>query len=66
MKKTLGLAVAAALALTLSFANAKDWTHVKVGIEGAFPPWNMIDSSGKLSGFDVDLMADLCKRADVE
>jgi len=47
-------------------AGAKDWTHVKVGIEGAFPPWNLMDSSGKLAGFDVDLINDLCKRAKVD
>jgi ABC-type amino acid transport substrate-binding protein len=47
-------------------ANAKDWTHVKVGIEGAFPPWNLMDSSGKLAGLDVDLIHDLCTRAKVD
>jgi len=47
-------------------AGAKDWTNVKVGIEGAFPPWNLMDSSGKLAGFDVDLINDLCKRAKVD
>ncbi|MDK4723825.1 transporter substrate-binding domain-containing protein [Rhizobium sp. CNPSo 3968] len=47
-------------------AGAKDWTHVKVGIEGSFPPWNLMDSSGKLAGFDVDLINDLCKRAKVD
>jgi lysine-arginine-ornithine-binding protein len=65
-KKLLLAIVAAALSFTGTAANAKDWTHVKVGIEGAFPPWNMIDSGGKLSGFDVDLIQDLCTRAKVE
>ncbi|MFA6155166.1 transporter substrate-binding domain-containing protein [Mesorhizobium sp.] len=59
-------AAAALLSLWSTAADAKDWTHVKVGIEGAFPPWNMIDSSGKLAGFDVDLINDLCTRAKVE
>ena len=45
---------------------AKEWTKVNIGIEGAFPPWNMVDASGKLSGFDVDLTQDLCRRAKVE
>jgi ABC-type amino acid transport substrate-binding protein len=58
--------LAAVAALAPLTAGAKDWTHVKVGIEGAFPPWNMMDSSGKLAGFDVDLMNDLCTRAKVE
>jgi len=65
MKKLL-LAAVAAISIGSVTADAKDWTHVKVGIEGAFPPWNMIDGSGKLSGFDVDLIHDLCDRAKVE
>jgi len=59
-------AFAAALALAPVVATAKDWTHVKVGIEGAFPPWNLMDSSGKLAGLDVDLINDLCARAKVD
>ncbi|WP_244564604.1 transporter substrate-binding domain-containing protein [Rhizobium sullae] len=64
--KFLAAVAAAILSLGPASADAKDWTHVKVGIEGAFPPWNMIDSSGKLAGFDVDLINDLCTRAKVE
>ena len=63
------LLTAAAIAIGLAMtapAGAKDWTRVTVGIEGAFPPWNMLDASGNLSGFDVDLIKDLCTRAKVE
>ena len=35
--------------------------NVKVGTEGAYPPWNAKDASGKLIGFEVDLAAELCK-----
>ena len=59
-------AFAAALALAPVLATANDWTHVKVGIEGAFPPWNLMDSSGKLAGLDVELINDLCARAKVD
>jgi octopine/nopaline transport system substrate-binding protein len=59
-------ALATVLALSPVAASAKDWTHVKIGIEGAFPPWNMMDPSGKLAGLDVDLANDLCARAKVE
>lgn len=59
-----------ALALLAGFAAlpaaAKDWTKVRIGIEGAFPPWNATTAEGKLIGLDVDLLADLCKRAKVE
>jgi ABC-type amino acid transport substrate-binding protein len=53
-------------ALTAAPAGAKDWTHVRIGVEGAFPPWNMIGPDGKLAGFDIDLSQDLCHRAHVE
>ena len=59
-------AFAAALTLAPAIAGAKDWTHVKVGIEGAFPPWNMMDSNSKLAGLDVDVINELCKRAKVD
>lgn len=59
-------ALAAALLSFAAPAGAKDWTQVKVGIEGAFPPWNALDSKGQLTGLDVDLIGDICTRAKVE
>ena len=34
---------------------------IKIGTEGAYPPWNAKDASGKLIGFEVDLAMELCK-----
>lgn len=62
--------IAAALAVALAFttfaADAQDGQRVRVAIEGAFPPWNALDSHGQLQGFDVDLIYDLCRRVKVE
>jgi octopine/nopaline transport system substrate-binding protein len=58
--------LAAASTLAAVPADAKDWSHVRIGVEGAFPPWNMIGSDGKLAGFDIDLSQDLCRRAGTE
>lgn len=58
------LAVVAALGA--GPAQAKEWTQVRLGVEGAFPPWNMIGADGRLAGFDIDLTAELCKRAAVQ
>jgi len=33
---------------------------VKIGTEGAYPPWNSKDASGNLIGFEVDLAKELC------
>src|SRR5271154_803580 len=60
-----GAALAASLALAPT-AFAKDWKTVVIGMEGAYEPWNLTDSSGKIVGFEVDLANDLCKRAGVE
>ena len=65
MKTIRFFALLAAAVLGLSAAQAKDWKEVRIGVEGAFPPWNMIGPDGKLAGFDIDLSADLCKRAQV-
>ena len=35
--------------------------NIKIGTEGAYPPWNAKDASGKLIGFEVDLASELCK-----
>jgi octopine/nopaline transport system substrate-binding protein len=61
----IGLSLAAALAFA-SAALAKDWKTVVIGMEGAYEPWNLTDSSGKIVGFEPDLVMDLCKRAGLE
>tara|TARA_A100001015_G_scaffold202015_1_gene225582 strand:+ start:638 stop:1489 length:852 start_codon:yes stop_codon:yes gene_type:complete len=34
---------------------------IKIGTEGAYPPWNAKDASGNLIGFEVELANELCK-----
>ena len=34
---------------------------IKIGTEGAYPPWNSKDASGNLIGFEVELAQELCK-----
>ncbi|MBV8594094.1 MAG: transporter substrate-binding domain-containing protein [Caulobacteraceae bacterium] len=63
------LSLGATLAAGLAFAQgavAKDWKTVVIGMEGAYEPWNLTDSRGKIVGFEVDLAMDLCKRAGLE
>ena len=66
MKKTLAtLALAAALALVNDGASA-DMKKVRIGTEGAYPPFNFIDESGELKGFDIDIAKALCDAASFE
>jgi octopine/nopaline transport system substrate-binding protein len=48
------------------FQHNGPWTTVKIGTEGAYPPWNGTSASGQLEGAEVDLAMDLCARMSVE
>ncbi len=56
-----GLALGAMLGAGSSFA-----ADVRIGTEGAYAPWNFLDDSGKLAGYEIDLGNELCKRAELE
>ena len=57
LKKTI-FSVLASL-LIIGNVNASD--KIKIGTEGAYPPWNSKDASGKLIGFEVELAYTLCR-----
>ena len=52
-----------ALALSASMAMAMD--VVRLGTEGAYPPWNFINDAGEVDGFERELGDELCKRAEL-
>jgi len=56
-KKTI-FSVLASLIIIFS-VNAND--KIRIGTEGAYPPWNSKDASGKLIGFEVELAWALCR-----
>ena len=58
--------VAGVATLLSAPAMAKEYKNIRIATEGAFAPWNMINSNGKLIGFDVELAEDLCKRMKVK
>ncbi|MCA0273021.1 MAG: transporter substrate-binding domain-containing protein [Proteobacteria bacterium] len=60
MKKL--LIAAAALALTAGLAGAQT---VRLGTEGAYPPFNFINDKGEVDGFERELGDELCKRAEL-
>ncbi|WP_247887459.1 lysine/arginine/ornithine ABC transporter substrate-binding protein [Azospirillum sp. SYSU D00513] len=59
-------AIVAAVGTVAGVADAKDWKKIRIASEGAYPPWNSTDPSGKLIGFEVDLAKDLCARMKAE
>jgi arginine/ornithine transport system substrate-binding protein len=59
------LALAAGTALT-AHAQAPDWKKVRIGVEGAYPPFSEVGADGKLKGFEIDLAYALCAEMKVE
>ncbi len=61
MRYSLRIALAASAAmLMLGAAQAQDLT-LKIGTEGAYPPFNNLTADGKLEGFDIDIANALCE-----
>jgi len=56
-----------AAAATLAFGtHAVAAEKLRLGTEGAYPPFNLIDASGKAGGFDVEIGQALCAKMKVE
>lgn len=54
-------------ALILGFASLGAQAEpLRIGIEGAYPPFNFVNSSGELGGFDVQITRALCKEMEIE
>ena len=55
-KKTILTVLVSFLLIGSSYAD-----KIKIGTEGAYPPWNSKDASGKFIGFEVELAWTLCR-----
>jgi polar amino acid transport system substrate-binding protein len=61
MKKT--ALTLAAFAVMASGAMAQD--VVRIGTEGAYPPWNFINDANEIVGYEIDLGNEICARAEL-
>jgi octopine/nopaline transport system substrate-binding protein len=69
MKRLVVTSIVAIVVMILGISGlstAKEWKKVRVATEGAYPPWNATDASGKLYGFDMDVINEVCKRSGLE
>ena len=55
MKKFLIVIAVIALVLAAATVQAKDWKKIRVGVEGAYPPFSYVTPEGELAGFDIDI-----------
>jgi len=60
----LGLVAAAATTAALTVSA---WAEpLRIGTEGAYPPFNMVDENGQVHGFDIDIANALCEHMERE
>ena len=65
MKKLIAVAVVAVMILGTS-VSANEWNKIRVGVEGAYPPFSEVAPDGTLKGFDIDIAMALCEEIGAE
>ena len=65
MRKLLLALAAVAIAWTATAAEAQT-RKIRLGTEGAYPPFNFVDKAGALQGFDIDIGNALCRAMEAE
>lgn len=65
MKRLPATALALLLALALP-AGAAEWKRIRIGVEGAYPPFSSLAADGTLHGFDIDIAKALCAEIKAE
>ena len=58
-------AMAAVAVVTAGAAEAKDWTTVRIAMDATYPPFESLDPSGAIVGFDKDIADALCAQMKV-
>jgi arginine/ornithine transport system substrate-binding protein len=56
------ISVALVLALGLAAAAQAAPQKLRVAVDGEYPPYSTIDKKGRLSGFDIDVADEICRR----
>ena len=57
---------AAILTLTAGAVQAQEGGKIRIGTEGAYPPFNYMTADGQLAGFDIDIARALCEEMKAE
>ena len=65
MRRLFAVAIVAIMMVGTS-VSAKEWGKIRVGVEGAYPPFSWVESDGTLKGFDIEIAMALCKEIGAE
>ena len=65
MKRLIAVAIVAIMFFGTS-VSAKEWGKIRVGVEGAYPPFSWVEPNGTLKGFDIEIAMALCKEIGAE
>lgn len=56
----------ALFAFAFNTAQAKEWKQIRIGVEGAYPPFSKTEEDGSVTGFDIDIANALCAELKAE
>ena len=56
----------ALFALSFNIAQAKEWKQIRIGVEGAYPPFSKTEADGTVTGFDIDIANALCDQMEAK
>lgn len=66
LKQAVLISAFALTALVAPIRTFAQETTLRIATEGSFPPWNYVDESGKLVGWDIDISNALCDEMKVK
>ncbi len=55
MKKVLSAIIILSLVFSAGVVFGKEWKKIRVGVEGAYPPFSFVKPDGDLDGFDIEM-----------
>ena len=65
MRRLILVAIVAIMMVGTS-VSANEWEKIRIGVEGAYPPFSWVESDGTLKGFDIEIAMALCKEIGAE
>jgi arginine/ornithine transport system substrate-binding protein len=65
-KRQLIALIALGCSALVAQAQAPEWKKIRIGVEGAYPPFSEVGADGKLKGFEIDLAMAYCAEMKAE